>query len=143
MLEKDKFLKRFDLTNSIFNEIDLAWDDLVSIYDDYVSKIDAMKPTANYLAERLRTIPEVHSLKIRLKDPEHLIEKIIRKKREGKSKQFTIDNYSTMVTDLIGLRALHLFKEDWMLIHKYITENWKLHENPTANVRKGVDFQIK
>jgi putative GTP pyrophosphokinase len=38
---------------------------------------------------------------------------------------------------LIGLRALHLFKEEWHIIHKYIKTNWDLNGNPIANYREG------
>ncbi|MDQ3817227.1 MAG: RelA/SpoT domain-containing protein [Acidobacteriota bacterium] len=52
--------------------------------------------------------------------------------------QFTANyNYEDRITDVIGVRVLHLFKEEWAGIHDYITEIWELKEMPIAYVRKG------
>ncbi|MBC8014321.1 MAG: GTP pyrophosphokinase, partial [Sporomusaceae bacterium] len=44
------------------------------------------------------------------------------------------------ITDLIGIRAIHIFKEDWEDIHSFIASTWKIIEI-TANVRDGDDKQ--
>jgi ppGpp synthetase/RelA/SpoT-type nucleotidyltranferase len=85
---------------------------------------------------------KVHSVRYRIKDPEHLIEKIIRKKIEDKNSNLTLENYKEELTDLIGLRALHLFKEDWEFVNDFITTTWDLKQNPIANYRKGDTEQI-
>ena len=41
------------------------------------------------------------------------------------------------ITDLIGVRAIHLFKEEWEIIHKHICKTWDLFEPPTAYYRAG------
>jgi putative GTP pyrophosphokinase len=69
--------------------------------------------------------------------PEHLIAKIIRKKLEQPALDFDISSYEARVTDLIGIRALHLFKNEWRTIHQFVTETWDLHEKPIAYVRDG------
>jgi len=83
----------------------------------------------------------VHTVKSRIKDPDRLIEKIIRKTRDrklkyGKDFQFTLDNYKNEINDLIGIRVIHIFKEQWQEIHEFITKTWKVIE-VTANVREG------
>jgi putative GTP pyrophosphokinase len=115
----------------------LSWADLEDIYMRHSGNIANLEPTANYIADRLRQLDEVHSLKIRIKHPEHLLEKIIRKKLSDESFEITPENYTERITDLIGLRVLHLFKEDWTYIHDFIVKTWELNEPPTANVRKG------
>lgn len=47
------------------------------------------------------------------------------------------------LTDLIGVRALHLFKEDWNQIHDLITNTWDLNEIPTAYYREGDSTEYK
>jgi len=42
---------------------------------------------------------------------------------------------------LIGIRAIHIFKDDWEDIHNYILGTWKVVEI-TANVREGDDTKI-
>lgn len=82
-------------------------------------------------------VNKVHSVRYRVKDSEHLIEKIIRKKIENKKRSYTIENYSSKIDDIIGVRALHLFKDDWKDIDSYVMNTWKTKETPTANIRNG------
>lgn len=41
------------------------------------------------------------------------------------------------MTDLVGVRVLHLFKEDWKAIHEVVKSKWDFLETPKAYVRKG------
>ena len=65
----------------------------------------------------------IHSYRYRTKAPGHLLEKIIRKKKEQPEKfaQLGVDNYWKYVTDLIGIRVFFLYREDWRHFHEYIT----------------------
>ncbi len=115
----------------------LSVDKLKSIYDDYTASKDMLLPVANSILETLRRVPEVHSLKMRIKDPKHLARKIVRKVTERASFKPSTSNYKRLVTDLIGIRALHLFKDDWKPIHDFIIGIWDLHEPPIAYLRYG------
>ncbi|OGV07268.1 MAG: hypothetical protein A2299_04370, partial [Stygiobacter sp. RIFOXYB2_FULL_37_11] len=96
-----------------------------------------LEPTANYIIERLHKVKKIHSVRYRLKSPDSLIAKIIRKKIGDKRRRITLDNYKSEITDLIGIRVLHLFKEDWLDIHHFIKSTWSLRERPIAYVREG------
>jgi putative GTP pyrophosphokinase len=137
MIKQSEFFKKYGIKKSAFRATGLKWRDLVEIHDDYITKCSDLEPTANYIADCLRRVEAVHSLKIRLKDPEHLIEKIIRKRIGDNSRNINIENYTEEITDLIGIRALHLFKGDWAPIHDFIVEHWDLYESPTAYIRQG------
>lgn len=65
----------------------------------------------------------IHSYRYRTKDPDHLMEKIVRKQRENPQKFAGIDhtNFHKFITDLIGIRVFFLYREDWKHFHKYIT----------------------
>jgi ppGpp synthetase/RelA/SpoT-type nucleotidyltranferase len=67
------------------------------------------------------------------------VEKIARKKLKDaeKYRDISVENYGARVTDLVGIRALHLFKGDFPEIHKSVIETWDLVEQATAYVRKG------
>ncbi|MBE3037751.1 MAG: RelA/SpoT domain-containing protein [Chloroflexi bacterium] len=94
--------------------------------------------TGRSISERLGQLKEVHSLKVRVKDPGHLAAKIVRKRLEQPDDpEVTADSYSTRITDLVGVRALHLFKDDWRPIHDFVQRTWTLEEQPTAYVREG------
>jgi putative GTP pyrophosphokinase len=137
MISKGDFFTKYGVADDLLTKAHLAWSDLEAIYGDYIGKSNELIPTGNLITEHLRQIKEVHSLKMRIKDPEHLIEKIIRKKEKEPEREINISNYQTEITDLVGIRALHLFKDDWVCIHEAITSIWELHESPVANIRKG------
>ena len=67
------------------------------------------------------------------------MEKIVRKRADGQEKYKSIDqsNYFEVVTDLVGLRALHLFKDDCFSIDKHLRSVWSPAETPIAYVRDG------
>jgi ppGpp synthetase/RelA/SpoT-type nucleotidyltranferase len=136
-LNRDDFLKKCQVSASDFRRTKLNWAQLEAIYSDHTAREPELLAAANYVRDRLQQIPAVHSLKLRIKDPAHLVEKIIRKRLERPGRAITAQNYARYVTDLIGVRALHLFKADWKQIHDVITTTWELNEQPVANVRRG------
>lgn len=83
---------------------------------------------------------KAHSIRARIKDPEHLIGKVIRNvnERPEKYKDISVDNYSKIVTDLIGVRIIILDKHDWRVVHNALL---KLFTNdPARYARKGNDI---
>lgn len=77
----------------------------------------------------------VHSYKCRLKDREHLRAKLVRKRAEGKP--ISYDNLFERVTDLAGVRIIHLFQEHFKQIDDVIRRkiedgDWVLGERATA-----------
>lgn len=82
-----------------------------------------------------KPFPIIHSIKTRIKDPEHLRDKIERKKEKGID--ITEENLFSEVTDLIGLRVLHLYQDQFPIIHNeilnYISQgDWIFVEEPKA-----------
>ncbi|MBL8517020.1 MAG: RelA/SpoT domain-containing protein [Betaproteobacteria bacterium] len=80
--------------------------------------------------------PAIHSVRFRVKNVDHLKEKIIRKAvTEGR----VIDdsNLFTEITDLVGVRILHMNMEQFDQIHAAIMQqvqqgHWALFESPKA-----------
>ncbi len=132
-----EFLVQFNIPQSDFESTGLDWDMLLKIKADYENFKLELTPPANYLIEAFHNVKTIHSVRFRIKNPTHLIEKIIRKKIDEPERVIDLTNYRTEITDLIGLRALHLFKEDWLSIHHFITGNWNLKEEPIAYYRSG------
>jgi ppGpp synthetase/RelA/SpoT-type nucleotidyltranferase len=144
-LVKEEFLEKYHLTENDLVRHGLDWDILSSIYRDFKQYKNLYDTQADFIASTLRSHDKIHFVKSRVKDPEHLIEKIIRKIPDRKDKygdrfQFNVGNYKDEITDLIGVRAIHIFKEEWEDIHKFITDTWQVNEI-TANVRDGDDIQ--
>jgi len=142
MLQLEVFLDKYNILLEDYQSTGLIWDDLLDIYDDYIIFKKRLEPSAVLIFNTLMTSPHVHSVRYRIKDAEHLIEKIIRKKIENNDSDININNYKFKVTDLIGLRALHLFKEAWEPINDFIIDGWILNQKPVANFRKGDSDEI-
>lgn len=137
MLEKESFFKRFSIEEKYFESTGLDWNELVKIYDDYVNLVPHLEKVADKFTFKLIDTNGVHSVRRRVKKPSHLIEKIIRKGKKYAERNISVKNYKEIVTDLIGVRILHLFKDDWVHIHKEILKFWKVAETPQINVRPG------
>lgn len=81
-------------------------------------------------------LPVVHSVKMRLKNPDHLRKKLDRKW----SSETTIgrDNLFEKITDLAGVRVLHIHQDQFLKIHSEILskvhdlKDWYLPESPHA-----------
>lgn len=87
---------------------------------------------------RLRKLPLpiIHSVKARMKDPDHLREKLNRKKEVGV--QIGAENLFHEITDLAGVRVLHIYQEQFRAIHEEIRNksevlgDWYIAEQPRA-----------
>lgn len=137
LINQIDFCRKYNIGEADFTATEIQWDTLIDVYDDYLAFKEELEPSAIFLFNSLMKAGQVHSVRYRIKDPEHLIEKIIRKKIENSESNITLDNYKEEVTDLIGLRALHLYKDDWETINDFIRALWNLKQKPVANYRKG------
>lgn len=77
----------------------------------------------------------IHSYKKRIKDRVHLKDKIHRKILSGT--EINSNNLFNKITDLAGVRFMHLFQEDFKHIHRIIERrveegDWILAEKPKA-----------
>lgn len=154
MLDKEKFLGKYKL-REVYYKSGLSWEVLQDIYKDYIEnqyeKLQNFAREIVFMLEEKRAEYEndnlntglgmVHTIFGRAKNPEHLIEKIIRKvgfEDNAKYSEINKDNYLSIITDLIGIRILVLAKEDWKIADTLIRINFqKFHEPPKAYVCYG------
>ena len=115
-------------------------ENLLNIYDKSFDEIKMLEQQVyNFftLCKDLNTgvPPAVHSLKSRVKDRDHLKDKLQRKIEEGKT--ITSENLFDEITDLAGVRVIHLYQDQFEQIHTAILRqiekgNWVLGEKPKA-----------
>ena len=79
--------------------------------------------------------PVLHSIKHRLKDEEHLKQKL--KRKWDPEDPITSENIFQKITDLAGVRVLHLHQDQLPIIHDFIMDmvakgDWTLNEDPVA-----------
>ncbi|WP_144474185.1 RelA/SpoT domain-containing protein [Bacillus pumilus] len=137
LMDEEKFLEKYSINEKEFKDTGIVWGDLESIFNDYTSCRGLLEYTGRTIAEILREHPDAHTVRMRIKDPEHLIEKLIRKKINNSGFSFSIDDYKTKITDLIGLRVLHLYKDQAINLDKMIRNYWELEETVTIYIRQG------
>ena len=117
-------------------------DTLVAVYYDYLSRKQELRTIAGFVAEMLLCCEKVHAVRYRLKDPLHLLQKIIRKKKEYPHRNINRHNYLHYINDLAGIRVLFLYKEDWEQIGKHIRQLWELKRPPFAYIRHSGELQL-
>ena len=121
-------------TNEVVDKILFAYDEIdhdLAIFMDGIRKwFDDHKRL------RLPHSSVVHSVKSRLKDRDHLRDKICRKWEE--SDPITAENVFEKIMDLAGVRVLHLYQDQFPKIHAEILDkverqkDWVLVEPPKA-----------
>ncbi|WP_345871397.1 addiction module component [Shewanella algae] len=144
-MNEGSFLKKNNISTEDWEKSKIDWPTLQKIGADHQAKLEERKETAELFARMIQRCPKVHSVRWRVKDPEHLMEKIVRKTIEGSDTynkiylEINADNYHDIVTDLVGVRALHLFKDDCFGIDEYLCNLWPTKEQPVYYVRSGDD----
>ncbi|MGL5149340.1 MAG: RelA/SpoT domain-containing protein [Clostridium sp.] len=142
----EEFLSKYPHTNEIISDNNIKVKELSKIHKDYKTLCDSYQKQADFIANILRSQKAVHTVKSRVKEPSRLIEKVIRKTENRKSIygddfQFSVDNYKNEINDLIGIRVIHIFKEQWRDIHEFIVNTWNVIEI-SANVRDGDNVEV-
>lgn len=104
--------------------------ELKAIEDVYQTQEDLLRNLGKeFIDEYLYDIETagIHSYRYRTKAPDHLLEKIVRKRKENLEKFAHLDhtNFHKYITDLIGIRVFFLYREDWIHFHRYITSRFE------------------
>lgn len=117
-------------------------DRLLSTYENERHNIEIFRnQLVTSFMESPQLAPLLHSVKSRLKDPEHLKEKLFRKIRQAKDAgtdfDITPENLLEKVNDLAGIRILHLYTRQIRDIDSALTaifeeQRYALREGPFA-----------
>ncbi|MCX2740425.1 RelA/SpoT domain-containing protein [Pontibacter anaerobius] len=107
---------------------------LTAIYNDYTNRLQELEDIAQLVTTTLRRQQDAHAVRHRVKEPLHLLKKIIRKKKEYPDRHLDVHNYLEYINDLVGVRTLHLYKEACHSIGEYIQQVWELKRTPYAYV---------
>ena len=119
MVEDQKYIQNcsvpYEVLSDIFDDYNRVSGDLMDIKDEILGIITPRLPK------------EVHSIRGRVKEPYHLMEKIIRNVSENPDKYegIGLENYNKILTDLIGIRIILLDKRDWKAVHKSLLSVFK------------------
>lgn len=140
---KDLFLERYYLKDE-FEKSGYSWDELMEIAQQFEEDRKSKYPKIiqKYIAE-ISTFDAIHSYRSRIKETDSFIKKIITKASE-KGKRVAPDNYLINITDLLGIRVLYVFKEDYYIVHKQLMERYhhQFVENVHIKLQTGDDLTL-
>lgn len=143
-MDKELFLKTYNIDEETFKAARISWEELERIYKNYEKVEPKLRSIGKEFVDRYFYDVEragIHSYRYRAKDQGHLLEKIIRKRNENPEKYENINsgNFHKFITDLIGIRVFFLYREDWRRFHAYITGMFE--NNPALYIKDRVkDF---
>lgn len=142
MIEKERFLKEYNIDEQDFLSAQISWEELNGIYENYRAIEGRLREIGkDFVDDYLYDIEKagIHSYRYRTKNPGHLLEKVIRKRNEHFERFEKIDrnNFHKYITDLIGIRVFFLYREDWIYFHRYITSVFE--NNPELYVENRIE----
>lgn len=114
---------------------------LRALVEEYKADFRGFMRLSQNLQLLFSEVPNVHSMRIRAKDPEHLYDKLLKKLRKCKEANIPFDisevNLTQKITDLAGIRLLHLHTSQFPAINSAVTrllnnEGYTLKEGPVA-----------
>jgi ppGpp synthetase/RelA/SpoT-type nucleotidyltranferase len=135
--KKEEFLLAFAISPETYQAGGVDWNDLREVYADYLNWFPSLDAEGKACSSKLQSHKFIRAVHSRPKDPNHLIEKVIIRSAKQRSPYVTKENYLRKVTDLLGLRALHVFKEEWPEIDKFIRAEFDVEGTPEAKLREG------
>ena len=149
LISWDEFRGKYNLPDESLEKSGLDWVEYCQIYRTHRQNRETHKVFSKQICDSLSRLPQLYSLKSRIKHPEHLIAKILRKncgarglsdeaKLRGPESvsRITLKNFEEQVTDLVGVRILTLLKAEKQLIHHGLVQAWEPLEK-TCNYRRG------
>lgn len=148
--DKERFLRQYKVTD-LFPNCGVSWETLMEIGDDYETKCygdgresqvykgEYFEIIQNHIA-KIACFDNVHSYRFRIKKTGSLLAKIIRKGAERKT-VYTSANYFQKITDLLGIRILYVFKEDYWSVHQQIMNEYEnqLAQDISIKLKTGDD----
>ena len=129
-MDKKDFLAEYHIGEEDLQAANISWEELALIEAEYRKIEGTMRELGkSFIDEYLYDIETagIHSYRYRTKEAEHLLEKVIRKRKENPEKFARLDhtNFYKYMTDLIGIRVFFLYREDWVHFHRYITSRFE------------------
>jgi len=130
--------KEMNLSDKVIKASRFSENELQAIYTDYLNRLPDLEKLKNdFISQYI--VPaknlSLHSYNGRVKDPYHLIEKIIRKRstNDNKYSKMSVVDYYKYITDLIGCRILLVYKKNWEEVHDYLTNSFSNDPNAYIN----------
>lgn len=136
--DKTNFLGKIGVSGEDFKKSGLTVKTLKAIKRAYQDNRERYEKIALTYVGELSNFENIHTVRYRIKDVNHLLEKVVRKTLEGE-KDIDEKNYAEKITDIIGIRVLYVFKSDWKRLHDEIHKHYsdKYAQKPEIKIKDG------
>lgn len=143
--DRDQFLTLYHVEKE-FRENGFSWTELMRIGEDFEKKRSVGGEYFNIIQRYIAQIAcfdFVHSYRFRIKRTGSLLAKILRKCGD-REEAITVDNYFREISDLLGIRILYIFKEDYWPVHVQLMKAYKeqLVEDIKLKLKTGDDEEM-
>ncbi|MCM1498535.1 MAG: RelA/SpoT domain-containing protein [Clostridium sp.] len=122
----ERIQRELNISSKTIENLPIEKMELEKMYNHFQTNMSGLEQIKSEILSRLNSelSDKVHSIRCRVKDPDHLIEKIIRNMNANPQKyaDISIDNYFKIITDLIGVRVIILDKRDWREVHNSLLQ---------------------
>lgn len=137
-----RICKKLNISEKSMANCPISKEELRRIYEDYSDNLPKLEKIRTEILASLNEglSGEVHSIRCRIKKPDHLIGKIIRGVYRNPKKYhlISVENYKKIITDFIGVRIIILDKRDWKSVHQNLL---RIYRNiPERYVRRPEDI---
>jgi hypothetical protein len=114
---------------------------LAAIERDYATLFPHLSAQGATMTSFLQSLDAVHSIRMRIKDGEALLAHLLRVKAQQPHLTLDPRTYTSLCADLVSILVLFEDMHDWRHIHAFITQTWKVTEQPCARVFRSDPLQ--
>ncbi|WLR43459.1 hypothetical protein LC087_04615 [Bacillus carboniphilus] len=120
-MDLQQYLKasQINMSDEVLADIKVNWNELSKICDDYMDKRGDLYAAGHLLTEKLKAAPCANIVHFRTVNSSTLLDKVVQKVKK-KQEVINKENYLSKMTDLIEIKMLHLYKQDWKKINQFI-----------------------
>jgi hypothetical protein len=140
-MDKQAFLAACNLTESDLQEANISWEELSLIAEEYGKLEHSLREIGkSFIDEYLYDIETagIHSYRYRTKRVEHLLEKVIRKRKENPEKFARLDHTKEAVQAHAGCHTEGLIGQERHADHTHKGSQAGCHEDTVPQGRAGI-----
>ncbi len=138
----ERIREKMNISEKSINNCPISVEELEKIYYDYIDYIKILERLRLEILSILNrgVTGEVHSIRSRVKQPDHLIAKIIRGvyRNPARYHAINVETYRKIITDLVGIRIIILDRRDWKEVHQDLLQIFR--NIPERYARRPMDI---
>jgi len=127
---------------TLMNKSSYTNDDISQILEEYYANEDEYIKQCELLEGGIKKFRGVHLIRSRVKSDLSICRKVLAYEETEGSPRITKDNFSEVLTDIVGVRAIYLYISDYYQIYEQIRDSYSAFysEKPRINFRDNEEL---